>query len=237
LVNLSGQQFGLLKALSRCTKGDHGYYHCVCNCGNRIDVRSDSLVAGKKTSCGCNESAQVKIGQVFGFLAVRRFLRVTNTRQVRWKCECACGKMVVAQTFDLIAGKMKSCKCRGVSVESKCMVRAMSVLPTSAAHRGLGFSLTEHEVKKLIFGDCYYCGATPEEGQAFKRKKYKTKKMYPMNGIDRLNSDVGYVSGNCVSACSVCNIAKSTLTVDEFLGWTRRVVHHQIQKGQLARAS
>jgi len=236
-VNLSGQQFGLLKALSRCTKGDHGYYHCVCNCGNRIDVRSDSLVAGKKTSCGCNESAQVKIGQVFGFLAVRRFLRVTNTRQVRWKCECACGKMVVAQTFDLIAGKMKSCKCRGVSVESKCMVRAMSVLPTSAAHRGLGFSLTEHEVKKLIFGDCYYCGATPEEGQAFKAQEIQDKenvsdeRYRPLEQRRRV-----CVRKLCFSLLCV-QLAKSTLTVDEFLGWTRRVVHHQIQKGQLARAS
>lgn len=37
-----------------------------------------------------------------------------------------------------------------------------------------------------------------------------------MNGIDRVDNDKGYVPGNVSPCCWVCNIAKGTMSLDEW---------------------
>ena len=37
------------------------------------------------------------------------------------------------------------------------------------------------------------------------------------NGIDRIDSSIGYIEKNCVACCTTCNIMKGTKSVDEFL--------------------
>lgn len=39
------------------------------------------------------------------------------------------------------------------------------------------------------------------------------------NGIDRIDSNDGYVQGNVVPCCKYCNMAKMDRTQDEFLKW------------------
>jgi hypothetical protein len=73
----------------------------------------------------------------------------------------------------------------------------------SARQRGIEFKLTREESDRLVTGDCVYCGATPD----------------PTNGIDRIDSDVGYRSGNVVSCCADCNFAKRTRSVTDFARW------------------
>ncbi len=55
----------------------------------------------------------------------------------------------------------------------------------------------------LVSQPCFYCaGPLPETGR----------------GIDRQNNGVGYLTGNCVPCCALCNQAKmGTLTGDEML--------------------
>lgn len=47
-------------------------------------------------------------------------------------------------------------------------------------------------------------------------------------GIDRLNNDKGYTVENIVSCCSICNKAKSNLTMEEFLAWIERIKIHNV---------
>ena len=42
------------------------------------------------------------------------------------------------------------------------------------------------------------------------------------NGVDRENNDTGYVPGNCVSCCKMCNYMKKSLSVEVFI---RRIEH------------
>lgn len=56
--NLTGQKFGRLTVIGLHRIEDvHGhrrvYYKCACDCGNYKIVRSDCLVSGNTTSCGC----------------------------------------------------------------------------------------------------------------------------------------------------------------------------------------
>lgn len=86
-----------------------------------------------------------------------------------------------------------------------------SVLKSEAKRRELGVSITFEEYKETILAPCFYCG-----------------KVLPLSGggIDRISSDVGYVSGNIRPCCAQCNIAKSSYTELEFKEWALRLVNH-----------
>ena len=77
----------------------------------------------------------------------------------------------------------------------------------SANDKNLDFGLSSDVFVEIVKAPCYYCGTIQDKG---------------FNGIDRLNSEVGYIADNCVSACSMCNYMKASLSVDAFLG---RVEH------------
>ena len=54
--DLSGQKFGMLTAQYATEKRDKRgsvYWHCVCDCGNEVDVTAAGLVHGNYHSCGC----------------------------------------------------------------------------------------------------------------------------------------------------------------------------------------
>ena len=53
--DITGQKFGRLTALHRLhnTKGRMSKWLCVCECGNFVEVRLNSLTSGLTKSCGC----------------------------------------------------------------------------------------------------------------------------------------------------------------------------------------
>ena len=54
--DLTGQRFGRLTALYHVNKEDRvksSYWHCRCDCGNELDVHTESLLRGLTQSCGC----------------------------------------------------------------------------------------------------------------------------------------------------------------------------------------
>lgn len=55
ILDLRGQKFGRLTALFKNGKSKDGRFlwHCVCDCGNEIDVPSSYLTSGNTKSCGC----------------------------------------------------------------------------------------------------------------------------------------------------------------------------------------
>lgn len=67
----------------------------------------------------------------------------------------------------------------------------------------------------IIEKNCYYCHNKFENG---------------CNGIDRLNSSIGYIIGNIVPCCKTCNIMKNTLTKDEFFKHLKDIYNYKINK-------
>lgn len=53
--NLTNRKFGLLTALEPCgqTKTGRVIWSCLCECGNKTEVRNDYLSNGHTRSCGC----------------------------------------------------------------------------------------------------------------------------------------------------------------------------------------
>ena len=59
--DLRGEKFGRLEPIEMApNRGRRTLWECVCDCGNRVEVRTDHLVAGLSTSCGCRLSDAAK---------------------------------------------------------------------------------------------------------------------------------------------------------------------------------
>ena len=81
------------------------------------------------------------------------------------------------------------------------------------------WDLNLDQYKKLIHGNCYYCGDAPTENNQWNngsKRKNSSDGIVRINGIDRLDSSKGYTIDNCVSCCPDCNTLKSTLPVEIF---------------------
>ena len=72
----------------------------------------------------------------------------------------------------------------------------------SAELKQLDFELTKEDFVVIVKKECEYCGIMQDKG---------------FNGIDRLDSSVGYISENCVSSCAMCNYMKKCLNKQTFL--------------------
>lgn len=53
-LDLNGNTFGRLMVLSEIRDSSHyRHYLCMCECGNKCDIRRSDLLSGKTKSCGC----------------------------------------------------------------------------------------------------------------------------------------------------------------------------------------
>ena len=88
-------------------------------------------------------------------------------------------------------------------------VKVVSRIRHHAIQRNYDWSISDVHAYELIVGSCVYCGI--ESGWP------KTR-----NSIDRVDSLIGYVSGNCVSSCLPCNKAKREKPFSDLLVWAKR---------------
>lgn len=63
----------------------------------------------------------------------------------------------------------------------------------SALKRNYAVNINFDDFKSLVTKECHYCGYLKDQ---------------EVNGIDRINNDIGYEKSNCVSCCEVCNMMK-----------------------------
>ena len=92
-----------------------------------------------------------------------------------------------------------------------------------AKKKGIVFDFTEEEVKRYILRPCFYCGAFPSNESVFTSKRDNKRHVLRYNGLDRVDNLKGYTKDNVVTACRQCNLAKRTLTLEEFTQWAVRL--------------
>lgn len=60
ISKLEGKRFGNLTVLNYVEKREgQNYWHCICDCGNEVDVRENYLKCGHTVSCGCKQASQI----------------------------------------------------------------------------------------------------------------------------------------------------------------------------------
>lgn len=168
--------------------------------------------------------------------------RENKPRKCFWVCNCDCGKKnVIAEDGRLKGNSKKSCGCLRYEILEKMWegnAKDDSFVNTlireyrgNARNRRIDYSLSREEFIELIKGNCRYCGIEPllNKKLCIGKSKY-SKKIYLINGIDRVDSSRGYHRDNCVSCCRRCNLAKNDMTVEEFRNWLERIFNNYINK-------
>lgn len=82
---------------------------------------------------------------------------------------------------------------------NKQIFKKYNSIRKGASIRNMIFDLSFKEYLPFYNQPCCYCGSTDR------------------NGLDRLDSSMGYKKGNIVSCCTTCNIMKSTLDPRDFV--------------------
>jgi hypothetical protein len=98
---------------------------------------------------------------------------------------------------------------------------------SNAKYKKKVFELTKEEFRELTSRNCYYCGVEPKQELRLTTSKLTEEDgIYRYNGIDRINSSLGYTLENCVPCCEMCNKAKRDLSLIDFYSWIKRLLEY-----------
>lgn len=218
----------------------------TCICGNTVQKDIQQVKDGHIKSCGCRRRPVIAPGTRFGRLTIvgdaepiRYGKKQEPERAVTVRCDC--GKVLSKIVSKLTAGVEKSCGCLQKEWREK-IGQTRSIAPGksafnalflgyahSAKKRDLAFSLTKDVFSSLIQANCAYCGTPPS--QIFSRIGLNGSFVY--NGIDRVDSVLGYSLENCVPCCGRCNSMKMNMLRSDFVQHIARIHHHLTSVGQL----
>lgn len=130
----------------------------------------------------------------------------------------------------------KSCGCtksfvNGINAQSRRKPESVyryiyDQYQSSAKSRNINFNLTKKQHLEIVKQNCYYCGSEPEIKQPHRGKGRYVGVPVSYNGIDRIDSNVGYEIDNCVSCCTKCNYMKSDMEVSSFTEHILRISTH-----------
>lgn len=174
------------------------------------------------------------VGQKFGFLVVVEYVGRRDKKGHLWKCRCDCGCDTVVVSHSLRRGATRSCgKCDLAKTTKPSLVNTwFGRCRATARNRSLEFTLTLAYFEATVVLPCYYCGGKPKPRKALQHSPRVADSKTAFNGLDRRDNDKGYVRGNVVPCCWVCNRAKSTMTVEEFNEWLDGLVKFRTGRGK-----
>lgn len=172
-------------------------------------------------------------GRKFGrLIVIKRSLPNNKWNKTMWLCKCDCGtkKSILGKSLTCKTEPTKSCGCINAElcrsgVKSKKELGFANFNALFLKYKALArkhkrkFELTKKQFKEITQQDCYYCGGKPKNIMDTKRFNGE----YVYNGIDRIDNNKGYIIGNIVPCCFVCNVAKSNKTIKEFKNWIEKV--------------
>lgn len=179
-------------------------------------------------------------GNKFGMLTVisKDDERTKERKKQYYYCQCDCGSPVKSILKSSLLDKRKpvySCGCHtkytaGYIDNREIALAKLLYGKLKQRHiQKLGDTeetiITFLDFWEIINKPCVYCGVK-ESSFITDRRDGTTTLRY--NGLDRVDSSLGYRRNNVVSACSWCNIAKGEMSLDEFKAHITRI--HRYQK-------
>lgn len=179
--------------------------------------------------------------ELAGFRIGRVTVVARAGRDARGKClwafTCSCGSGIVkvAQAGALHAGRHLSCGCLLRENASKLQLKAPGVSSRNrlitnyrnrAARKGWAWELTDEEFFAKVSENCYYCGSCPlsDTRTINSNGRQHGDWHFLYNGLDRVDSALGYLRSNVVTCCRTCNLAKREMPQSEFVAWLKRLL-------------
>lgn len=150
-------------------------------------------------------------GKRFGSLIALNIDCVLSGGRYKYLCKCDCGKLHSVQATYLNRGLITRCgdcaRRKGHRTQSE-----LYRYKYDAERRGYEFSISKRYFKWLKQQTCHYCGSSDP------------------NGIDRKDNSKGYIEGNVVACCEMCNRMKMDYGYEEFLRRIRRIAQYRINR-------
>lgn len=178
-------------------------------------------------------------------------------------CLCDCGNCKLVPISRLKSGNTKSCGClyKKSYIENINKANSKKIklfkessyryyfrqVKNGAKSRNLNFEINLDQFKNLVNASCIYCGefsktkinpllkldGTPRH-KTIKNSEYAQELTIFVNGLDRINSKLGYTSDNIVTCCQDCNFMKQDYTVEEFLHKVKQIYEKSIKSNHLS---
>lgn len=179
-----------------------------------------------------------------GRLIPFKFSHIGDNHQAYWSCLCSCGVEKVVRLNRVRSGDTLSCGCllkervseantlRRMPLIEKKARTLFSYFKGEARRRGLKFEISKEEAFSLSQKVCFYCGREPQNRMSIYRDNPDNghTKTLKYNGIDRIDSSIGYCKENVVPACGDCNRAKNKLSMDDFFSLIEKIYLRRFKK-------
>lgn len=171
-------------------------------------IKSDT----KKSKNGYRTMAVCKCS-VCGAITEIRADRLLDTSKYTPQSCSNCVKDLYRQTTKERYYKLYGCSGEEYEIKRYDSERIQK-FKTGAETRNLDFQLSNEEAKILLHESCYYCGKPHADG------------------IDRIDSNKGYIKENCVPCCRICNIMKNKFSTEVFFSHVKSIYEkHFINEG------
>jgi len=235
-------------------KWEHGKrkFRLICQCSKERWIWDYILNRNVFKSCNCgiyvktvfdisNTKFKVLTGLRFGRLLVMGpdKIKYYTRPHLYWICKCDCGIVKSVRGDSLTTTRSCGClqkECAVVSGKKSYKGLNIYLINTlfgnykrRAKQDNLEFDITLAEFKFLIKEECFYCSRI-NSNKIVNRSKSEE---FLYNGIDRIDSSIGYLLNNVVTACTQCNYSKSDYTKEEFYSWIDRTYKNLKEKGLL----
>lgn len=152
-----------------------------------------------------------------------------------WRCKCDCGNETIISSKRLSSQPTKSCGClhnkAGSNRERVILAIYYSKLKNRNYEKGFSDLIDIESFKNIILQPCTYCGIEFSRILKDIQSKGNNKNIisdYTLkcNGIDRIDSRIGYTKENCAPCCTFCNNAKNIMSENDFYLWIKKVYDH-----------
>ena len=167
------------------------------------------------------------VGNTYGVLTVISFDRTENTRSY-FNCKCSrCGNItsVRSDRFSSSTYIPQSCSycindlqkeiADKKYLEDRPYNQRYNSFVNNAKERNIQIDITKEEAFTLFKQPCYYCGEESTRDN--------------VGGIDRVDSNLGYIKENIVPCCGVCNLIKNKYSLELFYDKVSKIYHKHIK--------
>ncbi len=170
------------------------------------------------------------LGKKFGKLTVLALAYRNQKGQTFWKCRCECRKEKVIRGDHLLDGATKSCGCNQQGMGNHRWNGCGEIggwtwnnYRISAKRRNIPFKVSVKDMWELFLKQDRKCALSGESLHFSPKQEWGSK---TNASLDRIDSSKGYVKGNVQWVTKNVNIAKQSMTQNEFIRVCELVTEH-----------
>lgn len=175
----------------------------------------------------------IDIGSVFGYLTVISTYKLDRCNRAIFYVQCICDHVFEVSGTNLRTGRVTSCKSCSFEKRSLSQIAVPQerqlfnrLILERCRKNNIPVSIDVNDYIEICKQDCFYCGNKPCKINHFSKRKFVNTGDIFINGIDRINSSIGYLKSNCVACCKSCNYAKHTLSQEDFIAKIKKIYIH-----------